>query len=106
MTETEEVSTESVQEMSGTVEQEVEGQEGIAGQEAAKDDLGSSGSPSDAVHDIEDTQADSEKGNSTFEISDKEVDDMEDVIFDIVDDTKPDLSTEEAPAGNVVITVT
>lgn len=106
VTETEEVSAESVQEMSGTVEQEAEGQEDMAGQDAAKDESGGLGSPSDAAHDFEDTQADSEKENGTFEISDKEVDDMEDVIFDVVDDTKPDLSTEEAPAGNVVITVT
>ncbi len=106
VTETEEVSAESVQEISGTVEQEAEGQESVAGQEATKDESGGLGSPSDAVHDFENTQADSEKENHTFEISDKEVDDMEDVIFDVVDDTKPDLSTEEAPAGNVVIAVT
>lgn len=50
-------------------------------QEVAKDELGGLGSPSDAAHDFEDTQADSEKKNHTFEISDKEVGDMEDVVL-------------------------
>lgn len=81
VTETEEVSTESVQEISGTVEQEAEGQESVAGQEAAKDESGGLGSPSDAVHDFKNLQVDSEKENHTFEISDKEVDDMEDVVL-------------------------
>lgn len=106
VTETEYNSTESVQTMSGIAEDEMEKSGEEAGQEAANGDPGSSGSPSDAAHDSGNSHSDSGKGNGSFDISDKEVQDIEDVTFDVEDDTKPDVSTEGAPAGDVVITVT
>ncbi len=106
VTETEYNSTESVQVMSGTAEDVTEKSGEEAGQEAANGDPGSSGSPSDAAHDSGNSHSDSGKANGSFDISDKEVQDIEDVTFDVEDDTKPDVSMEEAPAGDVVITVT
>lgn len=46
------------------------------------------------------------EGKGSFDISDKEAGDNENVTFDVVDDTKPDISTEEGIAANPVITVT
>lgn len=105
VTQTKEASTESVQE-SVTLEGGMEEQTGMDGQEAASGDSGSPGSPSDAACDSGNRQSDSEEGKRSFDISDKEVGDNEDVTFDVVDDTKPDISTEEGTAANPVITVT